>query len=387
MDKKPEILVVDDDGITRTLIEKILKRQNYDIISASSGEDALTLIKEHFSQIYVILLDVMMPGLNGFDVLGQIKKNPKTAKIKVIMLTAMSQVDDKVHAFSKGASDYLVKPFEREELIARVETQVMLKRTEDNLEEMVKERTEELKIKDAQLIQSAKLASLGEMAAGIAHEINQPLTVIKMTTTGLLRNMNKGRKITEEMLREELEMSDTQVERIRGIIDHLRTFSRRSSEVEKDPVDINVPLRNCFRIIGEQLRLRGVDIKLDLKELPLVLADSNKLEQVFLNIIGNARDAMDSFSSGDDCKKILNVHSFSENGNIVVEISDTGGGIPEEVRDRIFEPFFTTKEVGKGTGIGLSISYNILKDFNGEIGFLVKEGVGTTFIVKMPVGG
>lgn len=386
MDKKPKVLVVDDEEISRTLIKSILNRRNYEVVEASSGEDALVIIENH-NTIDVILLDIMMPGLDGFEVLEYIKSNSDTEKIKVIMLTAMTQVEEKVRAFSSGASDYLIKPFEREELIARVETQVTLKRVEENLEELVEERTNELKIKDSQLVQSAKLASLGEMAAGIAHEINQPLTVIKITTTGLLRHMEKGRKISEEMLRGELEVTDSQIERIRGIIDHLRTFARRSSEVQKELVDINVPLSDCFKIIGEQLKLRGVDIKLDLDELPMVLADSNKLEQVFLNLIGNAKDAMDDFSSGENYKKILNVHSFRENGNVVVTISDTGGGIPKEVQNKVFEPFFTTKEVGKGTGIGLSISYNIIKDFDGDLSFSVEEGVGTTFIVKIPIGG
>ena len=241
--------------------------------------------------------------------------------------------------------------------------------------------------KDAQIVQSAKLASLGEMATGIAHEINQPLNVIKLTTVGMQRFIRKGKKITSEMLAEELESINDQVERMRAIIDHLRTFARPSSNVECDLVDMNVPLMNCFKFVGEQMRLQQIEVHTDLQELPRVLADSNKLEQVFLNIISNARDAMHTITAtvGKEHKNILTVHSFVEDSKAVVTLSDTGGGIPAESRARVFEPFFTTKEAGRGTGLGLSISYNIIKEFDGGIDFSVDEGVGTTFVVALPI--
>ena len=254
------------------------------------------------------------------------------------------------------------------------------KRAEEEIARVKRDR-------DAQVIQSAKLASLGEMATGIAHEINQPLNVIKLTASGMMHFMKKGRKINDDMLKEELEVIDGQVERMRAIIDHLRNFAHRSDEVEGRPVDVNVPIKDCFKFVGEQLRLREVEVHLELRELPDILGDSNKLEQVFLNIIGNARDAMDDFAkhAGQGYRKKLTVRSFLDNGNVVVTFSDTGGGIPKEIRDRVFEPFFTTKEVGRGTGLGLSISYNIIKDFGGKIDFLVDESVGTTFRVALPV--
>lgn len=386
MDKRYRVLVVDDEQITRILIESILDRKGYDVITLPSGKDALKFLKDDMD-IDVILLDIMMPELDGFGVLKAMKEMPDASNIKVIMLTAMSQVDDKVKAFTSGASDYLLKPFEKEELIARIEMQAKLKRTEEHLDEMVAECMMELKSKDAQLIQSAKLASLGEMAAGIAHEMNQPLTVIKLTVTGILRFIEKGIKIDDEKITSELKTIDQQIERISGIIDHLRTFSRRESDVQKSSANVNDLIRNCFKLIGEQLRLRGIDVVLDLEELPITMVDSNKLEQVFFNIIGNARDAMEDLPSENGNEKKLNVHSFRDGDYIIVTFLDAGGGIPEEIRDKIFEPFFTTKEVGKGTGIGLSISYNLMKVLNGEISFSVDDGVGTTFRVEIPMEG
>ncbi len=271
----------------------------------------------------------------------------------------------------------------------KLEKQI-LKYTE-NLEKMVEERTLELKEKEGQLVQSSKLASLGEMATGIAHEINQPLNVIKITTTGMLHFSKKGKNISPEMLQEELAITDSQIERIRKIIDHMRTFSRKSKEIETEAIDMNIPLQDSLNFVGEQLRLHQIEIKFELDEsLPKVMADANKLEQVFLNIITNARDAMDERETkimGDDTdyEKLLNIRSFAENGQAVVTISDIGGGIPDSVREKIFEPFFTTKEVGKGTGLGMSISYSIIKNFKGSISFEVEKDVGTTFRVGLPV--
>ena len=266
----------------------------------------------------------------------------------------------------------------------------LLKNYSKNLEQMVENRTKELRQKDTMLIQSGKLAALGEMATGIAHEINQPLNVIKMTATGMLYFLKKGKPLSLEMIKKELENTDSQVERIRKIINHLKTFSRSSKEIETEEVDINIPLKNSLTFVNEQLRLHQIEVKFDLTEsMPKVMADANKLEQVYLNILTNARDAMDSHeksvkNGGKEYKKELKIRSFAENGNIVAVISDTGGGIPKDIGEKVFEPFFTTKEAGKGTGLGMSISYNIIKDFKGSLSFDVEDGIGTTFRVVLP---
>jgi len=268
--------------------------------------------------------------------------------------------------------------------------QELLENYSKNLEQMVENRTKELRQKDTMLVQAGKLAALGEMATGIAHEINQPLNVIKMNATGMLYFLKKGKTLPQEMIEKELGNIDGQVERIRKIINHLKTFSRSSKEIETEEVDINIPLKNSLTFVNEQLRLHQIDVKFELAEsMPKAMADANKLEQVFLNILTNARDAMDSReksveNGGKKYQKALVICSFTENGNIVVAISDTGGGIPKDIEEKIFEPFFTTKEVGKGTGLGMSISYNIMKDFKGSLSFDVEDGVGTTFKVTLP---
>jgi signal transduction histidine kinase len=173
------------------------------------------------------------------------------------------------------------------------------------------------------------------------------------------------------------------VERAAAIINHLREFGRKSGPDEMEQVNINRPIRDVFTLLGQQLKLRQIEVRLDLEEdLPPILGVTNRLEQVFLNLVMNARDAMEE--AGEEPEKVLHIRSFWREGRVVVTVADTGVGIPEEIRERIFEPFFTTKEVGRGTGLGLSISYGIVEDCGGTIQVQSKVGVGTTFILTFP---
>jgi signal transduction histidine kinase len=164
----------------------------------------------------------------------------------------------------------------------------------------------------------------------------------------------------------------------------LREFGRKSdSDTDYYPVDINQPIKDVFTILGQQLRLRKIDVQVALDDGPLmVLADKNRLEQVFLNLVSNARDAMVARASEE---KILTIKTFRDGNKVVATVSDTGIGIPLAIQEKVFQPFFTTKEIGKGTGLGLSISYNLVKGFNGEIDVESTEGKGTTFRIQFPV--
>jgi len=244
----------------------------------------------------------------------------------------------------------------------------------------------ELVKKETHLIQAAKMSTLGQMASGIAHELNQPLSVIKAGSDFFLKMIRKGEKIEEKELRIIAEEVGAQVDRASEIINHLRSFAR-PSEVRKAKIDINVPIRDVFRMLGQQLRVHRIEVKLNLDEsLPPIRADHNRLEQVFINLIINAMDAMEEKEEKEKkkIKKLLSIRSYLEDRKIVVTVSDTGVGIPEEIMDRVFEPFFTTKQVGKGTGLGLPISYGIIKEYGGTIDIKSEEGVGTTFILKFP---
>ena len=240
---------------------------------------------------------------------------------------------------------------------------------------------------EQQLIQSSKMATLGEMATGIAHELNQPLSVIKTASSFILRKTAKNESVDPETLRTLAEEMDTHVDRAEKIINHMREFGRKS-DVAKERVQINSVLRRAVDFFKQQLKLREIEVVEDLEErLPPVLADPNRLEQVFVNLLINARDAIEKKGeqrTGKDEEKRITLKTRAEDGTVAVEVSDTGTGIPKALLDKIFEPFFTTKKVGKGTGLGLSISYGIVRDYDGTIEVVSEEGEGATFIIRFP---
>jgi len=240
--------------------------------------------------------------------------------------------------------------------------------------------------RDVQLVQAGKMATLGTMAAGMAHEINQPLNVIQVCADYFLKMVKRGEKIGRMELNTMADEIRSNVQRAAGIIKHMRDFARQS-EVVKNRLDINDPIRDVFKILGQQLRVHRIEPDLDLDDtLPPVLADHNRLEQVFINLVTNAMDALDNKDKvmNREWKRVLGIKSFSEDGKVVVTVSDNGTGIPKEIIDKIFDPFFTTKEIGKGTGLGMSISYGIVRDFGGAIEVKSEVGKGTTFTLRFP---
>lgn len=242
--------------------------------------------------------------------------------------------------------------------------------------------------KDAQLIQASKMKTLGEMSAGIAHELNQPLNAIKMGSDFLNLMVDQKRDIPKEHLGRVVGEISVQVDRAAAIINHLREFGRKS-DLKKEKVDINIPIRGVFTIIGQQLALQNIDVTLDLCDsLPQIHAHSNRLEQVFFNLVTNARDAvnMRRATAGDGSSpREISIRSWLEGDRVAVTVSDTGCGISPQDLQKIFEPFFTTKTMGHGMGLGLSISYGIVKDYGGDIEVGSEPGEGTTFKLTFPV--
>lgn len=242
--------------------------------------------------------------------------------------------------------------------------------------------------KETQLMQASKMSTLGEMATGVAHELNQPLSAIQIGSDFLKTMVKKGEEIPREELVLVSEQMTEQVLRAVHIINHLREFGRKS-EIRREKIDINRPLKGVFTLLGQQLKLRGIKVKLDFDEdLPPVLGNVNRIEQVFIDMVVNARDAMEAKRKQAHREKVdstLRVRSYCEDDRVVVTIRDTGIGIPDKIKEKIFEPFFTTKEVGQGTGLGLSISYGIVKDYDGTIEVESALGKGTTFKISFPV--
>ena len=243
---------------------------------------------------------------------------------------------------------------------------------------------------EQQLIQTSKMATLGEMATGVAHELNQPLSVIKTASSFSIKKINKNEPIENEILSNILTKIDNNVDRAARIINHMREFARKSY-MDFEKVQINEVLQKAFEIFSQQLKLRGIKVVWEIeKGLPKVNADPSRLEQVFINLLLNARDAIEEKWGPKDPglgKKKIILKSRWDEKNVICEVCDTGVGIPETIAEKIFEPFYTTKEVGKGTGLGLSISYGIIKDCGGSIHVESKTPEGTCLILKFPVPG
>jgi PAS domain S-box-containing protein len=241
--------------------------------------------------------------------------------------------------------------------------------------------------KETQLIQAGKMATLGTMAAGMAHEINQPLNVIQICSDLILKMMKKGHAISNDELETMAHDIIDNVARASEVIKHVRDFARQSERNLKK-LSINEPINDVFKVLGHQLSIHQIQVKLNLDpDIPDIMAEHNRLEQVFINLVTNAIDSMDEKAEkmkDSSIEKVLQIDSFAEKGHVVVTVSDTGTGMSKEIKNKLFEPFFTTKEPGKGTGLGTSISYGIINDYGGKVDIESEENQGAKFTIKFP---
>jgi len=239
---------------------------------------------------------------------------------------------------------------------------------------------------EQQLIQASKMTTLGEMSTGVAHELNQPLTILKAIANLMSRKVTNKSSFEPEIMEEMAESISIHVDRAAKIIEHMREFGRKA-DMKTMPVQVNEVVERGFEFFSQQLMVHNIDVVWDLQEdLPMILADSNRLEQVVINLLLNSRDALEERwkKDGRDAKKIIAITSYATDDQVVFRICDNGTGIPQAIRERLFEPFFTTKAVGKGTGLGLSISYGIFTDYGGDIKAMDWEEEGACFEISFP---
>ena len=262
--------------------------------------------------------------------------------------------------------------------------QALIRKIQSSENRQLLKANEELKNAQLQLVQSAKLASLGEISAGLAHELNQPLGAIRLSIQFIQTMFSDSKmdkkKLDEKKLALKLEKIIKQVDRATKIIQHLKVFSRDGGH-EPEEVDINWVINEALTLFTEPLRIQGICLSSHLaNDLPKVECDFIQIEQVLTNLISNARDALQN-----EKDKHIKVHSYLKQNWVCVEIEDTGCGMPESVTEKIFDPFFTTKEVGKGTGLGMSISHGIVKDHMGQLTVSSSKGVGSCFTLSLPI--
>ncbi|MGK7919580.1 MAG: sensor histidine kinase [Trichodesmium sp.] len=422
------ILVVDDTPANLKVIVETLADQGYEVSTAISGERALKQVSYDLPDL--ILLDIQMPGIDGFETCQKLKENPQTKDIPVIFMTALSDSESIVKGFTLGAVDYITKPFQAVEVLARIKTHINLQHLRNNLEKEVAKKTnelalalEELKASQAQLIQKEKMSALGELMAGIAHELKNPIGSISSNSRhleiymkNLLEHLSCYQKYYPNSVEEIIEHADdidldfmiedlpnltnsikTASEKIKYLSTSLRTFSRRElNNDQKIRFAICQSIDSTLLILNHCLKANQYRAAIKVVKKYDYLAEvecfPGQLSQVFMNLISNAIDAIDELSNQTDFDvkfqpQIL-IHTFinQEKTAVVLKIKDNGVGMSEEVKAKLFRDLFTTKAVGKGTGLGLSIAYKIMvKNHGGKLWCESTLGEGSEFIMELPI--
>lgn len=360
------ILVADDAKAIRQIISRILTQHGASVFAVENGEEAVDCMKDN--EIDLIITDFVMPGMDGLELCRHVRDTLDRQDLPIIMITAAGEYSVVIESLKSGADDCLTKPFSREELLARIRNHIRMIHFHQKIYSI-----------QQQLIQSAKMASLGEMSAGMAHELSNPLGIIKFSIAEARELLEDGE---EAELPAILDRINRHVDRSTNIINHLRTYGHDARQQEKENCAIRGIIENSLQFFSEQLMLRGIDLELEPAEsLPPVLCIALQIEQVLVNLVSNARDAFEE----ETPEKQIRLRAHEMSGFVVVEIQDNGRGIPEKILKDIFNPFFTTKAPGQGTGLGLSISYGIVKEHGGKLEVESKIGEGTTVRVSLPV--
>jgi two-component system, NtrC family, sensor kinase len=424
------VLVVDDTPANVAVLADYLEDQGLRIVVAQDGQEALK--RAEFVRPDLILLDVMMPGMDGFETCRHLKNNPSICDIPVIFMTAFVDAGSVMKGFRLGAVDYVTKPIQIEEVEARIRTHLALRTANKqlNAKNMMLEKEVEIrllvesalkeagaeqglliaKLREAheQLLQSEKMASVGQLAAGIAHEINNPIGFLNSnvgTLQGYLETLFETldacsesiagssncaeaaarfaqvkndaeidflRSDVTELMRE----SKEGLKRVKDIVQSLKDFSH-VGEANWLEADIHRGLDSTLNIVNNEIKYKATVVR-EYGELPVVRCLASQLNQVFMNLLVNAAQAIEKYGT-------ITIRTGHANDWVWVEISDTGSGIPPEILNRIFDPFFTTKPIGSGTGLGLSLSYGIVNKHGGRIEVKSEVNKGTSFTVHLPV--
>lgn len=425
-----KILAVDDSETYLNEIAERLRQEGYEVSLARSGEEAIELLT--VQPVDCILMDLVMPGMGGRAACARIKSAAGVRDIPLVLLTASEERSSMLEGLSAGADDYIPKSSEFEVLCARVLAQIRRRQYEDEnrryreellehelaaaeersarllaearaamvdeLQQTIDQRTRELEASIVGQRHAERMASVGMLAASVAHEINNPLAIVvgnlelmRLSLANLAERRRDGGPaeggLGDEFLRH-LGTSDDPLndaleaaERVRQIVRDLRIFARSEDQAAEQPTDIHKVLEAASRMASHELRHRAT-LKCDFGSVPLVRGSESRLGQVFLNLIVNAAQAMPVGTAADN--EIRLATSVDADGRVVIEVADTGVGIPADKLDRVFDPFFTTKPAGVGTGLGLAICHRIVSELGGTITVHSTVGKGTTFRVILP---
>jgi len=388
VEAREQILLVDDNPQNLKILYETLDGQGYRLLLANNGEKALAIAEN--SKPDLILLDIMMPGMDGYEVCETLKLTNGLRDIPVVFLSALDDVESKVKGFEKGGVDYIAKPFQPREVMTRVATQIKLRRLEQALKEKNRELSadniemrQKLEAQREQLAHVSRLSTMGEMAAGFAHEVNQPLTAItnySRVAHRLLGDVSQPDIADKKMLATTLDKLEAQSHRASEVIQRIRGFVKKP-KAGKEVLDIRSLLEDTVKFAEVDARNNRGTVVLSLsEELPMVEADAIQIQQVALNLI---RNALEATSLVEDTA--VYVKAYEDQEWLWVEVVDHGCGLAPDAEERLFHPFYTTK--GDGMGIGLSLCQSLIQGQGGKIGFRRNTDKGTTFFFSLPLVG
>ena len=410
--KRSKILVVDDQKENVLILIEALGDE-FAVVAARSGEKAIAMAMAA-PHPDLIILDVVMPGMDGYEVCRRLKANPLTSNIPVLFVTSLRDDDDEKRGLELGAVDYIIKPIRPELVKVRVRSQInliqhqlQLQALNEHLEKRINEEVAKNREKDIILLHADKMSSIGQLAAGVAHEINNPVAFVAsnlVTLKSYVEAFSEFFRSVEHLIKidgsderqrlfgEAVENQDIMyilsdvdsliaessegADRVKRIVLDLRNFARMDDD-GFEWSDLNDSIRSTVNLVRNEIKYDS-ELRLQLGEIPQVSCSRHQISQVILNLLVNAAHSIKKQGS-------ITVTTTQVGDYVLLSVGDNGCGMSEEVQKRIFEPFYTTKEVGKGTGLGLSISYGIIQKHHGEILVESEPGVGTTFTVKLPI--
>lgn len=367
-----KILIVDDVPENIEVLYQLLK-DRYKLFGATTGKHAIEMAAS--LKPALILLDVIMPEMDGYEVCAALKSDVSVCDIPVIFITAKTDAESEKRALSAGAVDFIHKPLNTEVVLARVKLHLEMAQYRDDLEQRVEQRTQELQETKKQWLHAEKMSVIGKLYASIAHEFNNPLQGILTILKGV-----KKRASMDEEDKKLLDLAIDEGCRIKDLILNLQEFNRPSSG-SKTLMDLHRTLDALLMLQKSDLKGRRITVVRDYAEqLPQIMAVSDQIKQVLLNLLANAADACPQYGG------VITVSTWQENDSrVAVAIKDTGMGIKPENMEQIFQPFYSTKNEAKGTGLGLSVSHDIIQAHQGEIRVECRPGEGATLTVLLPL--
>jgi two-component system, NtrC family, sensor kinase len=398
-----KVLVVDDSLVTRRLLRSCLQKWEYEVEEAEDGAQAWEQFQR--GDFPLVVTDWLMPGVDGLELVRRIRARQAPGYVYIILLTAKSEREDLIAAMDAGADDFLAKPFDPDELRVRIrEGQRII-----GLERTLAEQNRQLRETQVELVERKKLASLGQLAAGMAHEINNPAAIVTSNLAVLDREVQAVMELLHAYRRSAKAIAQVDpplaadlarreeacdlawiqkslprlfaaslegLSRVRKIVNNLRDFARLDA-AELDELDLNAALESTLEVLRRELEARRLSVHARFGALPPLVCQPAKIHQVFHHLLLNAIQA-----SAPDGSIALS--TTTEADHAVIEIQDFGSGIDPAYMPHLFEPFFTTKPVGQGTGMGLAVCYGVVRDHGGVIEVQSQVGQGSTFRVRLP---